>query len=156
LLPVLIATTASVAGASYHELIDAQLEGQKANWWCWPASGRMIFNYLGRPDIRQRDHVTMELGRSDSCGSPACTSHSDCAPANATACEAAADVVRPGAPESASERVGAGNQFCFGGKCSANLCRGGVCAIGIGAGSCAPAVANHGGGAQLTPGKFGA
>jgi len=156
LLPVVIATTASVARASYHELIDVQLEGQKANWWCWAASGRMIFNYLGRPDIRQCDQVNMELGRSDCCGSQACTSHLDCAPANAIPCAANADCVPPGAPDCASDSDCSGNQFCFGGKCSPNLCRSGVCTMSMCAGTCTPTVCNHGGGTQFAPWSFDA
>ncbi len=51
-------------------LLNVKLRAQKANFWCWAASGQMIMEYLGQ-SVDQCVQANNRLHRGDCCNDPA-------------------------------------------------------------------------------------
>lgn len=150
------ALSGSAAQAKSSKVLPVAVHGQQTNWWCWAASGQMIFSYLGASKLKQCEEANHEFKRDDCCGSGACTQDSDCIPSGAKSCAANSDCVPAGAPSCQADTDCPHNEFCMSNKCSPNLCRNMKCTAKVCGDACAPATCNRGGGTEFTPWDFSA
>lgn len=146
-LGLTLLTTSLAYGQS--AVLPVPLDRQMQSEWCWAASGEMVFNYLGATRITQCDQVNAALGRTDCCGTVACTTDAECTPAGATACTSEAACIPADAPMCTTSADCTGGDICTAtptataagraGQCQSSLCRSGYCTTSSCAGTCTPA-----------------